>query len=248
MLTALFADIHANLPALEACLRHAQTSNAERHVFLGDLVGYGPEPAAVLDRIRAIEGAIVVQGNHDQAIEVEPKIRDLGNTAYEMVIWTRRTLSTEQKQYLGALPLMVRQDDCCFVHASAAQPEKWEYVLDAASARRSLEAAGTPYVFCGHVHDQTLYFKTPAGKVASFYPTSGDLVPVARRRGGLAIVGSVGQPRDRNPAAAYAMFDSSAEHITFFRVPYDYRLTAARLRAIGLPVAELLAERMENAC
>lgn len=246
MLTALFADVHSNLAALEACLRHARERGAERFVFLGDLVGYGPDPAAVVDLITALDGAIVVKGNHDEAIEVEPKTRDLNDIAYAAIVWTRKALSAAQRQFLSSLPMVVKDQDLCFVHSSACRPEKWEYVESCAAAQRSLDAAGTAYVFSGHVHDQALYFKTPAGKTALFRPTPGSPVPVPQRRGGLAgwlaIIGSVGQPRDGNPAAAYALFDDVSEVMTFFRIPYDHLETARRIQAAGLP--EMLAARI----
>jgi diadenosine tetraphosphatase ApaH/serine/threonine PP2A family protein phosphatase len=244
MLTALFADVHGNLSALLACLRHAREHGAERSVFLGDLVGYGPDPGAVVDVIRSLDGALVVKGNHDQAVEKEPKLSDLNDAAYAVIVWTRQVLSAAQRQFLASLPLTSKRGDAYFVHASASKPEKWEYVLDGASALRSIEAADTRYVFCGHVHDPLLYFETPAGKTAAFHPTPGCPTPVPRRRRWLAIVGSVGQPRDGNPAAAYALFDDVAESLTFFRVPYDQLATASRIRMERLP--ELFAERIER--
>jgi diadenosine tetraphosphatase ApaH/serine/threonine PP2A family protein phosphatase len=244
MLTALFADVHSNLAALEACLAHARERGAARFVFLGDLVGYGPDPVAVLDLITGLDGAVVIKGNHDEAIEVEPKTRDLNDVAYAAIVWTRQALRPAQRLLLSELPLVVRENDVCFVHASASRPERWEYVVDAVTAERSMAAAATSWVFCGHVHDQALYFRTPAGKTAAFRPTAGSPVPVPRRRGWLAIVGSVGQPRDGNPAAAYALFDEAGETLTFFRVPYDERETANRIRARGLP--ESLALRIER--
>jgi diadenosine tetraphosphatase ApaH/serine/threonine PP2A family protein phosphatase len=244
MLTALLADVHSNLGALEACLGHARDRGAARFVFLGDLVGYGPDPAAVVDLVAGIDGAVVIKGNHDEAIEVEPRTRDLNDVAYAAIVWTREALAPAQRRFLSSLPLLVREGDACFVHASASRPERWEYVVDAVAAERSLAAAGTSYVFCGHVHDQALYFRTPAGKTTAFRPTPGSPVPVPRRRAWLAIVGSVGQPRDGNPAAAYALFDDAGETMTFFRVPYDERETARRIRARGLP--ESLALRLER--
>jgi len=242
MLTALFADVHSNLAALQACLGHARAHGAERFVFLGDLVGYGPDPEAVIDIIAAIDGAVVLRGNHDEAIDVEPKMRDLNDLAYAVIEWTRGVLSAAQRQFIASLPLVATEEDVCFVHSSASRPEKWEYIQDGAAARRSMDAAGTAYVFSGHVHDQTLYFKTPAGKTASFRPTPGSPIPIPRRRDWLAIVGSVGQPRDGNPEAAYALFYPGAETMTFLRVPYDHLATARRIRAVGLPA--MLAERI----
>lgn len=246
MLIALLSDIHANLGALEACLRHARAQGAERFAFLGDLVGYGPDPGAVIDTIAAIDGAIIVKGNHDDAVEHEPKVRELNDLAYDAVVWTRTALSAGQRQFLASLPLVVREGDICYVHASAERPEAWQYVQSPAAARRSMDAAAKPYVFSGHVHDQALYFGTSEGKAAAFQPTSGSPVPVPPRRRWLALVGSVGQPRDNNPAAAYALFDATAARVTFFRVPYDHLATARRIRATKLP--ELLAERIEQAC
>src|SRR4051812_11114134 len=170
MIIALLADVHGNLAALEACLRHARERGAQRFVFLGDLVGYGPDPAAVIDAIAAIDGAVVIKGNHDEAVEVEPRTRDLNDVAYTAITWTRRALSADQRRFLSSLPLIVREEDLCLVHASADRPERWEYVEDAAAAQRSMDAAARPYVVSGHVHDQMLYFTTPAGKTASFRP------------------------------------------------------------------------------
>jgi diadenosine tetraphosphatase ApaH/serine/threonine PP2A family protein phosphatase len=244
MLLALFADLHANLDALRACLKHAEARGAERFAFLGDLVGYGAEPGAVIELVAeyAGRGAIVLQGNHDAAIEGGG--RGLNDVAYEAVEWTRNALSPAQKEFLAKLPLVIKDDDVCFVHSSADRPERWIYVQTNGAARESIEAAGTTYTFAGHVHEQVLYFHTPTGKTAPFRPTSGSVVPVPSHRRWHAIAGSVGQPRDGNPAAAYALFDSAREEITFFRVAYDHLAAASKIRAAGLP--EALAQRIER--
>ena len=130
------------------------------------------------------------------------------------------------------------------MHSSADRPERWVYVETNGAARQSIEAANAVYTFAGHVHDQVLYFHTPTGKTAPFRPVSGSVVPVPPHRRWHAIVGSVGQPRDGNPAAAYAIFDSVKEEMTFFRVPYDHLLAARKIRAAGLP--EALALRIER--
>lgn len=242
MLTALLSDIHSNLAALLACLEHARERGADRFVFLGDLVGYGPDPAAVVGLIAGIDGVVAVRGNHDEAIEVEPKTSELNDVAYQAILWTRAALGPAERRFLAELPLLVREDNLCFVHASAHRPGGWEYVNDEAAAERSMNAAQVPYVFSGHVHDQGLYFETPAGKVAAFRPTSGVPVPIPHRHRWLSIVGSVGQPRDGNPAAAYAIFNGASEVMTFYRVPYDHLATARRIGEVGLP--EILAERL----
>jgi len=244
MILALLSDLHANLDALRACLRHAEERGTERFAFLGDLVGYGAEPGAVVELVEehAGRGAVVLKGNHDAAIEGGG--RGLNDIAYKAVEWTRSVLSPAQKEFLAKLPLIVKEDDICFVHASAERPEQWVYVDTNGAARQSIEAAETTYTFGGHVHTQVLYFHTPTGKTAPFRPTSGSVVPVPSHRRWHAIAGSVGQPRDGNPAAAYALFDSVREEMTFFRVPYDHLTAARKIRAAGLP--EALALRIEQ--
>jgi len=244
MILALLSDLHANLGAVRACLKHAEERGAERFAFLGDLVGYGAEPGAVVDLVSdyARRGAVVVRGNHDAAVGEGG--RGLNDLAHEAVEWTRTALSAAQKAFLAELPLIVREDDLCFVHSSAERPERWIYVQTNGAARESIEAADATYTFAGHVHEQVLYFHTPTGKTAPFRPSSGSAVPVPSHRRWHAIAGSVGQPRDGNPAAAYALFDSAREEITFFRVPYDHLAAASKIRAAGLP--EALAQRIER--
>ena len=240
----MFADIHANLDAITACLAHAQALGADRFAFLGDLVGYGAEPAAVLDLVasRAQDGAVVVLGNHDAAALGRPA--DLNANAQAAITWTRAQLGAGHLAFLEALPLTVKEDNLLFVHASAAAPEQWVYITSPAQADESLRAAGTSYVFCGHVHEQRLYFRGADGRPRLFQPVPDTPIPASRQRQWLAIVGSAGQPRDRNNAACYALFDSERERLTYHRVPYDHRRAAMKVRAAGLP--ERLALRLER--
>lgn len=244
MLIALFADVHGNLEALEACLRHARTRGAQRLAFLGDLVGYGADPHGVVDVVERLcgEGAVAVMGNHDEAVGGSGAY--LNDAARAAIDWTRGILTAQQKSFLSALPVCVREDRMCFVHASAEMPQRWVYVDGPGAAKRSVEAAGMPYTFCGHVHNQTLYFEGVHGKMAAFSPASGTPIPVGHHRRWLAIAGSVGQPRDRNPAAAYALFDSLGEQLTFFRVAYDNEAAADKIRRAGLPPS--LAYRVQR--
>jgi diadenosine tetraphosphatase ApaH/serine/threonine PP2A family protein phosphatase len=244
LIIALLSDIHGNLEALNACLKDASESGATRYAFLGDFVGYGADPQEVVDIVarRAADGAIVVKGNHDEAIEKTPLY--MNESVRAVIAWTRELLTADAKAFLSSLPLCVREEEMCFVHASAAAPGRWDYVDSPAAAQRSIDAAHTAYTFSGHVHDQELYFHGERGRTMVFRPARGNAIPVGRHRRWLALVGSVGQPRDNNPAAAYAQFDPEHEKIVFRRVPYDHLGAARKIRDAGLPAS--IAYRVEK--
>jgi len=244
VILALLSDVHSNLEALGACIAHAEARRAGRYAFLGDLVGYGADPAAVLEVCarHALGGAVVVKGNHDEAVSGTADY--LNATASAAIDWTARVISAEQRLFLEGLPLCVRDDAACFVHASAAHPERWDYVDSPAAAGRSVASAERAFTFSGHVHDQMLYVSGAHGRMVAFRPRPGVAIPLRAHRRSLAIVGSVGQPRDGNPAAAYATFDTDQRSITFHRVPYDNHAAARKVRAAGLP--EPLAYRLER--
>jgi len=139
--------------------------------------------------------------------------------------------------------MLVREGEICYVHASAAFPERWDYVDSPSAATRCADAAEAAYTFCGHMHDQALFFESGEGRMKEFRPVAGTPIPVPAHRRWVAIVGSAGQPRDRNPAAAYTLFDSGRRQITFCRVPYDSAAAADKIRKAGLPGS--LAARVE---
>ena len=247
MKLALLSDIHSNLQALQACLAHARGLGAQQLAFLGEMVGYGAQPGEVIDCIRDLqaEGAWVLRGNHDEVAVAPPgavqKIGDLGAQ------WTHDQLSPAQRQWLAQLPLTHAVDTVLLVHASVNEPERWRYVTDALTATASLDAARAwpevRYVFGGHVHAQTLYYRGAEGRLMPFQPQAGMAIPVPRHRHWLATVGSVGQPRDGNPQAMYALLDTSAQVLTFHRVHYDHVAAADAIRRAGLP--EMFASRLE---
>ena len=245
MKRALIADIHSNLEGLTACLAHAREQGAEAFAFVGDLVGYGADPAAVLELVRglAAEGAPVVRGNHDGAI-LDSGSDTMNKSAEAAVEWTRRQLDDGQRAFLAGLPLSARQDDVLYVHASAEKPGDWTYVSDPLRAGQSLDSTSATYVFSGHVHEQMLYYMAGGGRPVAFKPMPGVAIPVPAHRRWLAIVGSAGQPRDGNTAAAYALLDTTKRTLTFHRVPYEWAKAAAKIRAAGLP--EGLARRLER--
>jgi diadenosine tetraphosphatase ApaH/serine/threonine PP2A family protein phosphatase len=184
---ALLSDIHGNAQALAACLAHAEARGVDRFAFLGDFVGYGGDPGGVVRTIAAKvkEGAVALKGNHDEAVEKGGGY--FNEAALAAIDLARTTLDAGQRRFLDELPLIVRDGDLCFVHASAASPGKWDYVDSASAALRCADAAQTRYVFCGHVHDQALYFETAERKMREFRPVSGVAIPVRRGRRWVAL-------------------------------------------------------------
>jgi diadenosine tetraphosphatase ApaH/serine/threonine PP2A family protein phosphatase len=252
MRLALLSDIHSNLHALEACLAHAQTQGADRIALLGDLVGYGAFPAEVVARCQALQaqGAIVLRGNHEELVQGHAGMmpttdQTLGNQTAE---WTHNQLTPAQRFWLEILPLTAHLEQTLLVHASADAPEKWRYITDERLAALSLDAAcANPevrYVFGGHVHHPSLYYRGTGRQLMAFKPTAGVAIPVPSHRRWIATVGSVGQPRDGNPRAMYALFDSAASKLTFHRVAYDHMAAARCVRDAGLP--EFCARRLET--
>jgi len=208
-------------------------------------VGYGADPVAVLELIEryAASGAVVVLGNHDAAALGRPD-DVLDRNAFASVAWTRGQLGPRQHAFLASLPLTATDGDSVFVHASAAAPEQWIYVSGLREAGESMRAAASSYVFCGHVHEQKLYYIGASGHALDFRPVPDSPIPTAKTRQWLAIVGSAGQPRDGNNAACYTLFDTARERLTFYRVPYDHAAAARKIRTAGLP--ERLALRIER--
>jgi diadenosine tetraphosphatase ApaH/serine/threonine PP2A family protein phosphatase len=231
---ALLSDIHSNLHALDACLAHANAQGAERIAILGDMVSYGAFPSEVVARCQALqyEGAIVLRGNHEELVQTRNVNTPNPSLGSQTAQWTHDQLSPAQRFWLETRPLTERVDQMFFVHASADAPERWRYVDDERIAGLSLDAAcahpDVRYVFGGHVHHQSLYYRGTGRQLMAFKPTSGVPIPTPKHRQWIATIGSVGQPRDGNPRAMYAVFDSSARAV----------------REAGLP--EFFAQRLET--
>lgn len=239
MLIALMSDIHANKQAFEACLAHAEGQGATRYVFVGDYVGYGGDPQAVIDRLCDLvdHGALAVAGNHDDAGGES----GMHEAAAEAARWSHAQLSPAAQAFLAQLPLTAAEDDRLYVHGDASAPAKFRYVTDALTALRSLEGCDARIVVSGHVHVPALYAQS--GPTAlPFTPQTGVRTPLLRQRRWQVTLGAVGQPRDRDPAAAYALYRPETAEILFCRVPYDIEAAAAAIRKAGL--SEGLAARL----
>ena len=240
----LFADLHSNLEAFEACMSKAEELGVNRMVFLGDLVGYNADPVALIERIADLvesKKAIALLGNHDEAIFKDSR-NQMNAHANAAIEWTKAQLNDSHVQFLKNLPLILHEENICFVHASAHNPANWNYVTDSMSAWRCAQNSGKSYTFVGHAHEQALFYQSAVGKLIRFSPRPGDEIPVLRHRQWVGVVGSLGQPRDGNPEACFAVFEPGTEVLTFHRVPYDQFSAADKVRRAGLP--EELANRL----
>ena len=228
MKLALLSDIHSNIEALDTVL--AELPQVDRILVLGDIVGYGPDPNAVISRLRAIR-ARAVMGNHDAAM-LAPSLLDWFNPhAAAAARWTQRVLTPESRRYLAALPKYGRLGPHRYVHGSPRKPYLWEYILDDLQALEILVRLGPRFCFFGHTHLPRIF--TAEGE-ETHEPGEWITLPAAA----LVNPGSVGQPRDGNPDAAFAVVDLEIPAVRFGRVRYDVATTQAKIRAAGLPEME----------
>ena len=242
MLLAIFTDIHANRQVFAACLEAARARGADRLICLGDIVGYGADPEWSVDTVMEMvaAGGLAVRGNHDNAVSTASET--MNAEAQAAMEWTRGRLSAEQRRFLAELPMSIGDDDRLFVHAEASSPPRWRYVQSSADAARSMIATEAQVTFCGHIHRPALYSMSATAKMTSFTPTANMPIQLLRGRQWLAVVGSVGQPRDGDPAASFVTFDTKSRELTYCRVPYDVEAAAQRIRDNGLP--PWLAQRL----
>jgi diadenosine tetraphosphatase ApaH/serine/threonine PP2A family protein phosphatase len=244
VLLAVFSDIHGNRQAFEACLKVARARGAERFVLLGDFVGYGADPEWVVETAMDLvaHGAVAVRGNHDEA--VNSATESMNNEAQIAIEWTRGRLDAAQRRFLAELPMLVQDGDRLYVHSEASSPKRWHYVRTTADAAKSLIATPSHVTFCGHIHRPALYSMSVTAKMTSFVPKTEVPVQLLRGRQWLAVLGSVGQPRDGDPASSFVLFDTVSCQITYCRVPYDIASAANKIRENGLP--PWLADRLSQ--
>ena len=231
MKTLLLSDIHANLTALEAVL--ADAGNVEAVWCLGDLVGYGPDPNECVERVAALPNLRCVMGNHDAAALRQIEVDAFNPEARAALLWTQQRLSATNLTFLESLPEMVEVDQITLVHGSPRQPV-WEYLLDTRTATINFDYFETLYCFVGHTHLPVIYYLPDDQRMAHLIvPENTTQVTLAPR----AIInpGSVGQPRDRDPRAAYALLDMEDYTWEWHRVAYDIPSVQERMHQAKLP-------------
>lgn len=236
----LLSDIHANLTALDAVLKDATVNRTIDEIWsIGDTVGYGPRPNECLDRLRELD-AIAIAGNHELAAIGSIPATDFNQYARSAIEWTRSVLTSDSRDYIDAMQLTIMRNPFTLVHGSPRDPV-WEYIMGHEEAAPCLKFIDTRHCVNGHTH------------LPIAIPASSDVMPETRPRPGQVVEfgderwfvnpGSVGQPRDGDPRASYAVIDSTEMNVSFFRAEYPVEETQHQMEEIGLP--DMLIQRLE---
>ncbi len=231
MKTLVISDIHANLTALEAVLEDA--GKVDNVWCLGDLVGYGPDPNECIERIAQLPNLRCILGNHDAAALRNIEVDAFNPEARTAILWTQQRLTPANSEYLQSLPERVDVDHITLVHGSPRQPV-WEYLLDTRTATVNFGYFDTPYCVVGHTHLPVIYYLPDEGLTAQLIvPENTTQMTLAPRA--ILNPGSVGQPRDRDPRASYAVLDFTDYTWEWYRVAYDIPAVQERMRKFNLP-------------
>jgi diadenosine tetraphosphatase ApaH/serine/threonine PP2A family protein phosphatase len=222
---ALISDIHGNLEALKAALESLEHHGAERVFCLGDVVGYGANPAECLDLVQS-RCEVTLLGNHDAAVVGKEGMEHFNDFARLAINWTRGLLTTAHEDFLLSLPLEISLENIHLVHSSPSDPQAWNYIVSAYDAETHFRAIQGNICFVGHSHIPGEYFESLSDRTG--------------RR--LVNVGSVGQPRDRDSRLCYVLYDTISGLVEFIREAYDVDAAAGKIRRAGLP--EFLADRL----
>ena len=244
MRIAVLSDVHANLAALDAVLKDAEGRRGLDRVWcLGDFVGYGPQPNEVLERLQT-ETLVGVSGNHDLAATGAIDTEDFNPAAAEACRWGAERLTDDNLEFLTGLASVVGDDELQTVlcHGSLRAPA-WEYVITEEAARAQFALMRQPWSFVGHTHIPLVIQQESDGSVSARHMEDGDAVILTDRRL-ILNPGGVGQPRDGDPRASYALLDTEARSVEFHRVRYRIRSTQALMEAAGLP--ESLIRRLSR--
>jgi len=236
----IFGDIHANLEALEAVLQDAKAQGCDNYACLGDIVGYNANPRECLETVRSLD-CPVIKGNHDEEVARDTPLEGLNPLAFAALTWTRNHMKDAEKEYLRTLRLVRQVTDFTIVHSSLDSPSGWAYVQNKFDAMASFNYQFTSVCFFGHTHVPVAY-----GSISSSRPEkieiSEQIVKLEPGRKYFINAGSVGQPRDGDWRAAYAIYDKPAGTVTVRRVEYDLEKSQRKILEAGLP--EGLADRL----
>lgn len=226
---AIFGDIHANLHALQSVLADAKAQSCTHYVCMGDIVGYNAFPRECVNIIRQLD-CPTVKGNHDEQASLIGTQEGFNPLAEEAMNWTRAQLSDADKDWLKTLRLQRQIRDFTIVHATLDTPHRWGYVFNQLDATASFSYQHTTLCFIGHTHSPKAFVRDSSVKSITL-----DVLPILPGKKYLVNVGSVGQPRDGDPRAAYCIYDINSNEVTLRRVEYDINAAQEAILQVGLP-------------
>ena len=236
---AILGDIHGNLEALEAVCGSLAGEDIDKFFCVGDIVGYGASPADCIYTIKKLE-AVTVAGNHDWAAVDLVNADYFNDYARAAILWTKDVIGPGEKEFLRSLKLVYGQDDFSIAHGTLDSPENFDYMLGSYTAARTFSAMDTGVCFVGHSHVAGAYWQVDRGIDYIFEPT----IKVSENNKYIINAGSIGQPRDGDPKAAYCIYDTREGIIDIKRVRYDIKKAQDKILKAGLP--EILAYRLEK--
>lgn len=239
----VLTDIHANLEALDTCLAHAKAQGYDQTLVLGDLVGYGPDPNEVIERIQSLNPVAMIRGNHDKVACGLEQPEGFNAVARRAALWTFEVLAPANRTWLAALPKgpIIVDDLIQICHGSPVDEDA--YLFDELDAVRALKMSQRPLCLFGHTH-YPVSFALIDGRVEVIGGPSSLDAPIILQEGSKYLInpGAVGQPRDGDARAAYAIADSTAKRVDLYRLPYPIEQTQAKVTKAGLP--DVLAQRL----
>ncbi|MBI5183829.1 MAG: metallophosphoesterase family protein [Nitrospinae bacterium] len=228
----ILSDVHGNLEALQAVIDEIKRLRYEKLVFLGDIVGYGANPNEVIEIIRSlVDRPLTLAGNHDYAAIGLTDISYFNSSAMEAILWTGECLTEKNIGYLRGLKVDLTYEGLTFAHSSPKEPDKWHYIMDISDAIENFDFFDTRICFVGHSHIPIIIEKDSTGDI-NIYNGEKRLNSECRY---IINIGSVGQPRDRDPRSSFAVYDSETETIEIKRVSYDIAEAQEKILEKGLP-------------
>jgi len=236
---AVVGDIHSNWDAFDAVLKDMEGEDVGARVCVGDIVGYGADPGKCMGAVRE-QGFLCVAGNHDLAAIARLDVGYFNNHAREAVLWTRQHLSIANAEFIGGLDLTAVVDDLIVSHGTVQNPEQFGYIETVFAAQVSFHAMTTRIAFLGHSHVPIAFLESEGQDSVTY--TQSTEIDLRHAPKAIVNVGSVGQPRDDDPRACYAVYDSDTQSVQLKRIEYDIERAQARIRKAGLP--DVLAARL----
>jgi len=236
----IFSDIHANVEAFKVVLESLENENIDQYVFAGDIVGYGAQPKEcikILQKLIEEKKCICVAGNHDYAVCGKSADDNYTRHAKDAVDWTKKQIDQKDKEFLAQMPLIQKTEDLTVVHANLETPDSWNYIFDIDDAHPNFKLLKTQVCFIGHSHKPLMFI---SGQTVNWVVQ--DQIDILKDTEYIINVGSVGQPRDGNPKASYAIYDTSTAIVEIKRVNYDVQKVQQEILHAGLPT--ILAERL----